>query len=237
MAQANKRALLNSFGIEEPDQNMIGASPSNTGVAGGTMPEIDQPTSAPPATMPIEPAAPAAAAQPPAAAAAPDYTKLGQYAGKMGAWSQDANPPGEKFARPWDDRSERYKMMTVLSNFDPTQGITPDVVAALNAANINGAQFSGSGDKLNATNLQNWRNYDGREGIGDIVQGLKSGNGTWQAWSQDGGGGDAAAGPAGMGGLDAQLTGDPTAAIQDALSKLGNSPNLQALLAQLGGAA
>lgn len=40
----------------------------------------------------------------------------------------------------------------------------------------------------------------------------------------------------GMGGLDASLTGDPTASIQEALARLGNSPNLQALLQQLGAA-
>lgn len=233
MAQANKRALLNSFGIEEPDPAMVGASPTNTGVAGGKGGELESESSAAPATVPIASPASAAtdiAATPPAT----DYTKLGKYANQMGAWSTDAANPSEKFARPWDDRSERYKMMTVLSNFDPTQGITPDVINALNAANINGAQFSGSGDKLDARGLQNWRNYDGREGIGDVIKGLKSGNGTWQGWEPEGGGGE----PAAMGGgwIDAQLGGDPLAAIQQALSQYGNSANLQALLAQLGAA-
>jgi hypothetical protein len=120
----------------------------------------------------------------PATPAAPDYTKLGKYSGQMGAWSEaDPTKPGnEKFARPWDDRSERYQMMSVLSNFDPTKGITPEVLDALNKANIHGAKFSGQGDKLTVDNAGNWARF-GKGGTGDIITGLKSGHGTWAPWS------------------------------------------------------
>lgn len=129
-------------------------------------------------------------------AATPDYTKLGQFAGKMSAWSQDPNNiQNEKFKSPWDKMSERYKMMTVLSNFDPRKGITPDVINALNEAKINGARFSGEGDRLNATGLQNWENFNGQEGIGDIIKGFKTGNGEWVPWSPEGGGGEAGQSP------------------------------------------
>lgn len=115
---------------------------------------------------------------------APDYTKLGKYSGQMGAWSEgDPNKPGnEKFSRPWNDRSERYQMMSVLSNFDPTKGITPEVLDALNKANIHGAKFSGQGDQLTVDNAGGWDRF-GRGGTSDIITGLKSGHGTWAPWN------------------------------------------------------
>lgn len=118
----------------------------------------------------------------------PDYTKRG----KFGTFNMGAD---DKYNRPWDQLSERYKMQTVLSNFDPNAGITPEVIDALNKANINGATFSGSGDKLDARNLSAWENYDGHEGIGDIIQGFKDPNNknkTWGAWLPEskGGGGE-----------------------------------------------
>jgi hypothetical protein len=135
----------------------------------------------------------------PTAAAPVDYTKRGKF-GTFNAGAAD------KYDKPWEQLSERYKMQTVLSNFDPNAGITPEVIAALNAANINGATFSGSGDKLDARGLQNWENYDGHEGIGDIIERFKDPNNknkTWGAWAPEskGGGGGAPAGmPNGMSG-------------------------------------
>lgn len=116
-----------------------------------------------------------------------DYKQLGKYADQMGVFSGN-----DKLNVPWDQRSERYKMLTVQSNFDPNAGITPEMIAALNAADINGAKFSGDRDKLSATGLNNWENYDGREGVGDIIQGFndpsRKGKLTWGAWAPEGGG-------------------------------------------------
>jgi hypothetical protein len=140
--------------------------------------------------------------QSPLAKSLPDFSKLGAFSNQMGAWSTDAANPSEKFARPWDERSERYKMLSVLSHFDPTKGLnfkneqlgmTP--IEALNQASINGAQFSAAGDdKLDARNLSAWRNYDGTEGIGDIIKGFKTGKGTWGGWGPESKGAPAAAG-------------------------------------------
>lgn len=207
MAQYNKKALLNKLGVEEEEPQQIDP----------IAPKIESPVAAP---MDAAPAGPAA----------PDYTKRGQFATfNMGA--------DDKYNRPWDQLSERYKMQTVLSNFDPNAGITPEVIAALNAANINGATFSGSKDKLDARGLKNWEHYDGREGIGDIIQGFNDPNRTnksWGAWAPEDGGAPGGGGMAAGGGLDPRLMGDPMAGIQEALGKLGSSENLQALLRQLG---
>lgn len=117
------------------------------------------------------------------AAPQPNYTQRGQYG--------TFNATSDKYNRPWDQMSERYKMQTVLSNFDPNKGITPEVLAALNGANINGAKFAGHGDKLDASNLQAWEGYDGRQGIGDVIQGFNdpamADKHTWGAWQPEGG--------------------------------------------------
>lgn len=188
-----------------------------------------------PAVEPTKVEAPPVAA--PAAPAAPDYTKRGQFA-TFNAGADD------KYNRPWDQLSERYKMQTVLSNFDPNAGITPDVINALNSANINGARFSGSGDKLNATGLSAWENYDGREGIGDIIQGFKDPNNkhkAWGAWQPEGGsagGGVAPTTRMPMGGVSPLLAGNPLTNSQDALKNIGGfseSNMLQQLIQALGG--
>lgn len=220
MAQYNRKALLGELGIDDEASQQID---------------------------PVGPAmeVPAPAADPIASPAAPDYRKLGKYAGQMGAWSTDAANHGEKFARPWDDMSERYKMLTIQSNFDPTKGISQEMVDALNAANIKGAKFSrGSDDRLSATGLENWENYDGREGLGDIIQGFKTGKGQWGAWAPEGGDAPAASGAQSFGGgiapfggvpLDDLVTGDPLRKIQQAIAQLSTSrPNAAALLSQLG---
>jgi hypothetical protein len=114
------------------------------------------------------------------AAPATDYTKMGQYGAKMGGWA------GDKFQKPWADQSEKYQIGTVLSNFDPKGGVTPEVVAALNAANIHGAQFSGEGDQLKVNNLTGYDRF-GSGGTADVVKGLKGNNEdtAWQPWFVD----------------------------------------------------
>lgn len=124
----------------------------------------------PPAAPVVDPAAPAK-----------DYTKIGEYGGRLGAWTGNT----DKLGRDWDKKSERYKMLTVLSNFDPNAGLTPEVIAALNAANIHGAKFSGSKDKLNVENAGGWERF-GKGGIGDIIQGFNDPNNKtkqWGAWN------------------------------------------------------
>lgn len=169
-----------------------------------------------PELMPSADAGPAAGP-----AAAPDYTKRGKFA-TFNAGADD------KYNRPWDQLSERYKMQTILSNFDPSQGITPDVLKALNTTGggINGATFAGGADKLDAQNLQKWEGFDGRQGIGDIIKGFNdpamAGKHTWGAWQPDEAG--PAAGPAG-GVLG--MTGQPQIGAIDQLGDLAGGGILQ----------
>lgn len=126
-----------------------------------------------------------------------DYTKMGQFANRMGAWNGN-----EKFDRNWDDKSERYKMLTVMSHFDPNAGVTPELIAALNGANIYGAKFSGSGDKLTVDNAGGYDRF-GTGGTGDVIAGFKDPNNTnkqWGAWQVDDNPQAAGGGPGGGGG-------------------------------------
>lgn len=138
--------------------------------------------------------------EPTDATPAVDYTQMGQYANRMGAYNAD------KFNVPWDQRSEKYQIGTVLSHFDPDKGLTPEVIAALNAANIHGAKFSGSGDKLNVNNVTGYDRF-GNGGTADIIGSFKDPNAThnWGAWFVDdnpagagGPGGGGTAGPSAM---------------------------------------
>lgn len=231
-------AMTNNPGIGEgwtyTGGNTVAGPPLvNTGVAGGKDrgPLVDT-------TGPMS-------SEGPQGPAATDYTKLGKFADQMGPW----NASNEKFQKPWDQMSERYKMLTIMSNFDPRQGVTPELVDALNKANIKGAKFSGSGDKLSATGLNQWENYNGREGVGDVVRGFKTGQGTWTPWGPEGGDTGGAANVAAGGGfaghagtpvggaqLDEALSGDPLARIQQMIAQLsGSRPNFAALMQQLGG--
>lgn len=234
-----KKALMNK--LMGP-----GIAPGEGAPNAGPEPAIDQPMGASPLadgptqSPPLVDAAPGPSAPPIGAApAAPDYTKRGTFG--------TFNANSDKYSRPWDQMSERYKMQTVLSNFDPSKGVTPEVLDALNKANINGATFSGGRDKLSANNLKAWEGYDGREGVGDVIQGFNDPNNTnksWGAWQPD------EAGPAAGGGAPAQgghsggplsqadplLSGDPMAKIQAALAQLsGPRSNAQELLQQLMG--
>lgn len=224
--QYNKKALMNAFGVEEDD-------PLNADTPLLMPGEPDQPIDPMPK---VEMPGPTAEASP--VAAAPDYRKTGKYASS----AYDA----AKLARPWEEQSEKYRIGNVLSNFDPSQGLTPEVIAALNAADIYGAKFSGFGDKLTVDNAGGWDRF-GKGGTSDVNIGFKTGKGTWGAWTdpnlpqnQEGAGLGPMGGMNGLAGAQSNLNGlmkgDFQSAIQAALAKLtGDAPNLQALLAQLGG--
>jgi hypothetical protein len=89
----------------------------------------------------------------------------------------------EKVRAPWEEMSERYKIGLILSQFDPNQGLTPEVINALNAAGIlSSGSFSGSGQNLTAPGVDRF----GSGGTDDIIhnyQGGGSGNAQWAAWT------------------------------------------------------
>ena len=173
--------------------------------------------------------------------AAPNYKTLGAFGGKLKGYDM------AKFNRPYDDWSEKYKIGAVQSHFDPLKGVTPEFLAALKAQGIGGADFSGEGDQLNVINQGGYDRF-GKGGSADVITGLKGQNQdtAWNPWLIDeqagAGGGQAQPGPMmnagalGGGELDSQLSGDPLAQIKAALARMsGQRPNMQALLAQLGG--
>lgn len=219
----NQHALLNQLlpggtAVRAPDPGAPGFS---GGFFGGEPGIVGPPTEQP---VPVPGA-------PPAASAAPDYTKLGQFAGGLGGYDM------AKFDRPADQWSEKYKIGAVQSHFDPTQGITPEFLSALNGLGI--GDFSGSGDKLNVANGRNGARF-GAGGTSDVVQGLKGGNGRWTYWEDPALAQQQAPQPQPMGGgmpmpgLNPMLSGDPSSRIQHALSGFTQrSPNIEALLAQL----
>jgi hypothetical protein len=177
-------------------------------------------------SMPLDP--PLA---PQAPAAPPSYDGLsGNYdRGKL-------NDPNKQ--------SAKYLMGRTLAGFDARQGITPEVLAAINGLGF--GSFSGSGDKLALSGLTDKGREHGLVGDyqgADFIEGLKSGNGKWgyqdpaeearlaQGQQRGGGGGGQA-----MGGLNSMLTSDPMMGIQAMVGKYSQQgDNLKALLAQLGG--
>jgi hypothetical protein len=190
--------------------------------------------------QPGEVSVPPMQADAPMAPAAPNYKQTGQYLGNRFK--------NEKSQRPWEDQSERYQIGTVLSNFDPKQGITADLIAALNGADIHGAKFSGSGDKLTVENAGGWDRF-GTGGTDDIIGNFKSGNGEWAAWTSPEGQAKQrainaqrrgqlpaqAAPQAGLGGINGMLQGNAVGNIQQALSSIQEPGMLQQLIAALGG--
>lgn len=103
-----------------------------------------------------------------------NYQTLGEFANTLGGYNMD------KFNRPYDEWSEKYKIGAVQSHFDPKKGVTPEFLAALNGLDI--GDFSGSEDWLSVANPRNgFRSEKG--GGADIVQKFKSGNGNWTYWS------------------------------------------------------
>jgi hypothetical protein len=195
--------------------------PRNTGIS-GIMNDPGGIQAPPLETAPATPATPAAPA-------APDYKSLGQFAGGLKGYDM------EKFNRPYDQWSEKYKMGAVQSHFDPTQGISPEFLAGLNTLDI--ADFSGQGDKLNVANPRNgFRSQGG--GTSDVVQGLKSGNGNWTYWEDPalagpdmGGGVGQSAQPGGAGLPAMDVSGKTT---MTNLNAYEPGAYLAALLAELG---
>ncbi len=159
------------------------------------------------------PAPPPVVEQPPARTK--DFSRLAGYdQGKFNANKNDA----------------KYQIGGTLSQFDPTQGVTPDVVAALNQLGY--GNFSGSGDKLNLSGLTDagrQANLSGDYTGADFIQGFKGGNGKWgysdpYAEAQQGGGG-----------MMPPIAGDSQANISQALGGDQSNAFLQALIQQLSG--
>ena len=187
------------------------------GTAGVQVPGVQSDTPAPPAAAPASPAS-------------------GLGSNKLSGFDMN------KFADP--GRSEKYKIGEVMSRYDPRQGVSQAMLDELNGLGL--ADFSGSGDQLTVKNTKNDPRF-GTGGTADVIKGLKGNNEdtAWQPWyvgdQQDqnpiarptaGGGFSPIVGAT----LDPKISGDPMAAIQQALQKYsGQGPNLQALLAQFGG--
>ena len=162
--------------------------------------------------------------------------------GKFGLEGYDA----EKMAR--GHKSPKYMMGEVMSRYDPTGGITPEMMQELNGLGI------GSFERLSGDKLRVGGNADPRfEGVTDIdlIRNFTGeGDKAWQfgAEAPGGGGGGQAqgggvpsmlGGPSGIGGgsIDSALSGDPMQRITQALSKINGEGqvNLDALLQQLQG--
>lgn len=211
----------------------------NTGVSGYGMPGgVETPGLDPGATTPPDIGAATSTPTPTASSAAPaaSYAMRGFDAGKLAA------DPSQQ--------SEKYKIGNVMKQFDPKAGVTPDMLAALNALDI--AKFSGSGDKLTVENTKNDPRF-GRGGTADVVYGLKGQNAdtAWQPWFVDEGaaaGAPAMTGGAGMAGGSALQSIAPIASmaptdtgfyqkLQDQLAQILGGPNAldrDALLKMLG---
>jgi hypothetical protein len=184
-----------------------------------------------PAAAPTDPTTPPLADAPAAAPSGLKGGPLGQYGNALEGFDSG------KLANKEDPK---YDIGRVLSNFDPRQGVTGDVLKALNGLGI--GQFSGSGDKLHIANGD--PRFDGVSDL-DVVRGFHdpTGGGGWQ-YGVEGG----PSGPAPQGGAQPKLTssllapsslssllqGNPQANIQQALGALQQqSPTIQTLLAQL----
>ncbi len=252
MAQMpNRKALLGSLGQEDdgglqplglmgdpsikgdyaPPAAPLAAMTNNPGVGegwsyGGAAPAGSIATG--------EPAPNSAPPRPDAPMGLPEGPKpAGDLSRTMGLDSGKFNDPNK--------HDFKYDTQRLLSRFDPRQGYTPEVIAALNnELGSTYGQFSGSGDKWSLTGAKGAKDaadFTNQDGIF-----AHKANSDATKWNFGGGGvaDAAAAGGAaggGMSGIPSELAGDPMAQIQAALAKYaGKSPNIQALLAQLGGA-
>lgn len=125
--------------------------------------------------------------------------------------------------------SPKYAIGRALSNFDPRQGVTDEVLAALNN--------SGAGQQYKRLSADKVVGQDGR--VIDLVRGLNDPNGTggWQLGLEDA---PAGGGAVNFGGstIPALLQGDAQGGIGQALQNigaLGQSGLLQELIARLRG--
>jgi hypothetical protein len=216
--ELRKKSLVDELGGPNPD-----ILAGNTGVSGGLGALGGTPEPAAPAPAPV---APAAGPSAPVA----DYGRLMGYdAGKLG------DPNKHDF---------KYDTGRTLSQFDPRQGITPDVLAALNKLDY--GTFSGSGDKLSlsgAKNAKDAADFANQDWIGAY----KAQNDATK-WNFGGGGAAPAPAPAPSGGgglfggstISPMLQGNAQDGINQALSNIGglaNSSRLQELIKALGGQA
>jgi hypothetical protein len=165
-----------------------------------------------------------------ASAPAPAPSGLGQYANRLEGF--DAGKLNSAHDSP------KYQIGRALSQFDPRQGVTPDVLAALNKLGI--GEFAGSGDKLSIAHGD--PRFEGVSSL-DVVRGFKdpTGTGGWQ-YGVDGpapsGGGAPGGGLQAPGGIASLLQGSGTSNIASALqqiSGLSQPSRLQQLIAALGG--
>jgi len=173
---------------------------------------------------PVDPQTPIAPpSQPPPAQS---YNMRGYDMGKM------ADP---------NKQTEKYQIGRIQQKYDPKGGVTPEMLAELNALGI--AEFSGQGDKLSVNNTKNDPRF-GKGGTADVIFGHKGQNDdtAWQPWFIDDGG-DAQGGQApaqgglAMPGLASVLDGSGAdQQIADGVAQYSEpSKYLAALLAQLGG--
>ncbi len=131
----NRKALLGALGTEEDDPLAQQPAVQPGGLelgAGGIAPSEDAPN--------VAPAPPLGSSTGPVAAP-PPVSDIGRT---MGLDAGKFNDPNK--------HDFKYDTTRLLSRFDPRQGFTPEVIAALNGE-LGGTygQFSGSGDKLSLT--------------------------------------------------------------------------------------
>jgi len=216
----NRKALLGSLGQGEDADTAV--EPFK---AEGLAPGEDAPNTSPaPALDPV-------LASPTGPADAPIAAKpTNNFGSAMGLDEGKFNDPNK--------HDFKYDTMRVLSRFDPKAGFSPEVINALNSE-LGGTygNYSGGGDKLSLSGAKGAKDAADFANQ-DWIYAHKAGNDATK-WNFGGGGAPAAGGAMGGGGipgLPPELGGDPMAAIQAALAKYqGKSPNIEALLAQLGG--
>jgi hypothetical protein len=220
--ETRKKALVDELGGPNPD-----ILAGNTGVSGG-IGALGGTPSPDPIVAPQADPIPASAIQSTAPVA--DYGRLMGYdAGRLG------DPNKHDF---------KYDTGRTLSQFDPRQGITPDVLAALNKLDY--GTFSGSGDKLSlsgAKNAKDAADFANQDWIGAY----KAQNDATK-WNFGGGGAAPAPAPAPSGGgglfsgstISPMLQGNAQDGINQALSNIGglaDSTRLRELIKALGGQA
>jgi hypothetical protein len=95
----------------------------------------------------------------------------GKFRGSMKGFNDD------KFGNE-EHTTPKYQIARTLQNFDPAQGVTPELLAALNALGI--GTFSGQKDKVHVSGAVDPR-FEGYTTI-DLVEGFNNPNGTksWQ---------------------------------------------------------
>jgi hypothetical protein len=215
------------------DDPMTGGPIANTGFGGGNVPipmtpKVEGPTDASNGGF----AGPDQSASTPAPiaapAAAPNYSTPGAFQGAMRGFNAD---------KLQSKSDPKYDVGRVLSQFDPKQGITPDVLNALNG--LGEGTFAlkpGSKDYLTLSGNVDprWNGMTGADAVfsegGPDAAWTLQGDGP--GWNQDA----QQSGQGGGGHANPIIQGSPTASINQALSSYGQPSNLiQQLIAQLQG--